>query len=66
MKLKPLILPSSLLLCGFAVFLSGLVRTFYVGETMPRNDDEKKLIQSYNEYVEWWIGIPVSLFMKLM
>ena len=65
-QVKRLILPSSLFVCGFIIFLCGLVRTFHIGEKMPTNDIEKKNIQAYNEYVEWWIGFPVSLFMKLV
>ncbi|XP_046840414.1 uncharacterized protein LOC124434573 [Xenia sp. Carnegie-2017] len=60
-KLKHLLLPSALFVCGLIIFICGLVRTFHVGEKMPRNAEERKTVQARNEYVEWWNGSPLML-----
>ena len=63
-KLKHLLLPSALFVCAWIIFICGLVRTVHIGEKMPRNAEEKKVVRARNEYVEWWSAFPVRSFMK--
>jgi hypothetical protein len=59
-KAVRLILPCSLLLAALAIFLSGMVRTYYLDGEMTKSEDEHKFLDTQNEYMEWWLGFPVS------
>ena len=54
-----MILPCGLMLAGFTIFLCGLVRTFYIDQEMTEIQTEKYTAKIANEYMEWWIGLPV-------
>ncbi|XP_046840410.1 uncharacterized protein LOC124434571 isoform X2 [Xenia sp. Carnegie-2017] len=60
-KLRHLLLPSALFVCGLIIFICGLVRTFHLGGKMPRNAKERRTVQAQNEYVEWWNAFPLML-----
>ena len=60
-KAVRLILPCCLLLTALAIFLCGLVRTYYIDKQMTKNEHEHKLIDAQNEYMEWWLGFPLIL-----
>ncbi|XP_046840408.1 uncharacterized protein LOC124434570 isoform X2 [Xenia sp. Carnegie-2017] len=60
-KLRHLLLPSALFVCGLIIFICGLVRTFHVGEKMTRNAKERRTVQAQNEYVEWWNAFPLMV-----
>ncbi|CAB4017366.1 Hypothetical predicted protein [Paramuricea clavata] len=59
-KATRLILPSALMIAGLTIFLCGLVRTYHIDEVLTKNAHEEKMLQSQNEYMEWWLGLPLT------
>ena len=58
-KVVRLIFPSCLFFLGLTIFICGLVRTYHIGGTMVNLEAEEKTLMARNEYVEWWLGLPV-------
>ena len=53
------------MLAGFVIFLCGLVRTFHIDEAMTKTQTEEYVSKTTNEYMEWWIGLPVRSILQL-
>ena len=64
-KVSRLILPCGLMLAGLAIFLCGLVRTYHVDQAMTKTQTEEYSSKTVNEYMEWWIGLPVRSVIQL-
>ena len=53
------------MLAGFAIFLCGLVRTYHIDRAMTKTQAEEYIAKTTNEYMEWWIGLPVGSMSQL-
>ena len=53
------------MLAGLAIFLCGLVRTYHVDQAMTKTQTEEYGSKTVNEYMEWWIGLPVRSVIQL-
>ncbi|XP_028414488.1 uncharacterized protein LOC114537620 [Dendronephthya gigantea] len=58
-KAVRLILPCGLLLAGITIFIGGLVRTHNITGAMPKTVTERRMVKTQNDYLEWWVGLPV-------
>ncbi|CAB4017367.1 Hypothetical predicted protein [Paramuricea clavata] len=47
------------MIAGLTIFLCGLVRTYHIDEVLTKTVHEKKMLQSVNEHMEWWVGFPL-------